>query len=184
MEALGGNPVGSATRPPAALTPSVQLAPTQSGTRPTVGAPGAETATTVTVAPTVMQTTTSIALPPPIQIPELPVQSSEELWREQQQSRQVFAEPRNYRTGTSNLWWYDPINSQHVVLGVISGDFAAQAEFVLEATGEQALEIPYRINQSYDLTALSPAIIERLGAAGYTEWVETYVLLDSGVVQQ
>ncbi len=113
---------------------------------------------------------------PPLIIAPTPERSNEQRWREQQADRQVLDPPHLYTTSAAELRWYDPLTQQHLVLGRISGDFLVQATFVLRAQGMPALEVPYRINASYGLTALSPAHIERLRAAGYVDWVETYVL--------
>ncbi|MFQ3660792.1 MAG: hypothetical protein SNJ69_00215 [Chloroflexaceae bacterium] len=113
---------------------------------------------------------------PPLTIPPTPERSNEQKWREQQADRQVLDPPHLYTTSVAELRWYDPLTQQHLVLGRISGDFLVQATFVLRTQGMPALEVPYRINVSYGLTALSPAHIERLRAAGYVDWVETYVL--------
>lgn len=93
----------------------------------------------------------------------------------------MLAAPHPYTTRNAELRWYDPLNQQHLVLGRISGDFLVQATFVLRNQGLPALEVPYRINVSYGLTALSPAHVERLKAAGYVDWVETYVLASPDV---
>lgn len=113
---------------------------------------------------------------PPLVIAPTPERSNEQKWRDQQADRQVLATPHLYTTRNAELRWYDPLNQQHLVLGRISGDFLVQATFVLRDQGLPALEVPYRINVSYGLTALSPAHVERLRAAGYVDWVETYVL--------
>jgi len=104
-------------------------------------------------------------------------QTNQERWRAQEREREVFEALRIYTTPSSQLWWYDPVNQQHVILGTISGNFEAQARFELYGQGVAALEVPYQINQSYGLTALSPALVERMQAAGYTEWLETYVFV-------
>lgn len=118
---------------------------------------------------------------PPLLVAPAPERSNEQRWREQQLDRQVLPAPRLYTTRNAELCWYDPLNQQHVVLGRIGGDFLVQATFVLRDQGLPALEVPYRINVSYGLTALSPAHIERLKAAGYVDWVETYVLASPDV---
>lgn len=114
--------------------------------------------------------------------PTLPRLTNEERWRAQQANREVFAAPQTYTTSGSQLWWYDPINQQHVVLGNFSGPFVAQARFQLVGQGGvAALEVPYQINESYGLTALSPALVQRLRDAGYEDWVETYIILSPDV---
>ncbi len=114
--------------------------------------------------------------------PTLPPLTNQERWRVQQANREVFETPQVYTTSGSQLWWYDPINQQHIVLGNFSGPFAAQAQFQLVGQGGvAALEVPYQINQNYGLTALSPALVQRLRDAGYEDWVETYVILSPDV---
>ncbi|MEI8165953.1 MAG: hypothetical protein WCG26_06225, partial [Chloroflexales bacterium] len=110
-----------------------------------------------------------------------PPPSNEERWRAQQIDRQPFPAPQAYTTTGSELWWYDPINQQSVILGRITGEFSAQAEFTLRGQGVPALEVPYQVNLSYGLTALSPALFDRIMAAGYSEWIETYVFSTPGV---
>lgn len=61
------------------------------------------------------------------------------------------------------------------------GDLQGQAEFTLRGQGVTALEVPYQVNVSYGLTALSPVVIDRIRAAGYSEWIETYVFLTPNV---
>lgn len=122
-----------------------------------------------------MATFPTLSLPTPEQL------SPEQRWRTQQHDRRPFEGPRPYYTPGSELWWYDPINQQSVILGRITGDFQGQAEFVLNGQGVPALEVPYQVNMSYGLTALSPVLLERIAAAGYTEWIETYVFLTPDV---
>jgi hypothetical protein len=94
----------------------------------------------------------------------------------------VFDGLRSYSTTGSELWWYDPVNQQHVILGRITGEFVAQAQFLPRGQGVSALEVPYQVNVSYGLTALSPAILERITQAGYAgDWIETYVFLSPDV---
>ncbi len=125
------------------------------------------------------------ALSPTITIvpPMLPSFTPEQRWRMQQRDRTVFETPQIYvARSQSKLWWYDPINQQHVLLGTFSGRFVAQASFYLPVKDNaEALEVPYEINRQYGLTALSPALVERMHAAGYTTWVETYVLVSSEI---
>lgn len=87
-----------------------------------------------------------------------------------------------YATSGSELWWFDPVNQQPVILGRIAGDFVAQAQFQLRGQGIPALEVPYQVNASYGLTALSPALLGRIEAAGFAgDWIETYVYLSPDV---
>lgn len=118
---------------------------------------------------------------PTLSLPTLTPVSNEERWRTRQEGREVYPELQGYRTTGSELYWFDPVNQQSLTLGVFTGEFVAQARFVLRGPGVEALEVPYQVNQSYGLTALSPAILERVRAAGYGDWIETYVVLAPNV---
>jgi hypothetical protein len=118
---------------------------------------------------------------PTLALPTLAPASNEERWRARQKGREVFAELQGYRTTGSELYWFDPLNQQSVALGVFTGEFVAQARFVMRGPEVEALEVPYQLNQSYGLTALSPAILERVRAAGYGDWIETYVVVTPNV---
>lgn len=118
----------------------------------------------------------------PLIVPTLPILTNEERWRAQELQRTIFDPPRLYTTTSSELWWFDPINQQHVILGTFAGDFLVQAQFTLRGQGVAALEVPYHVNLSYGLTALSPAIIARIAAAGSSEWIETYVFMTPNVL--
>lgn len=120
----------------------------------------------------------TLALPTPVPL------TNEERWRAQQIDRRPFESHRPYFTTGSELWWYDPVNQQSVILGRIAGDFSAQAEFTLRGQGVQALEVPYQVNLSYGLTALSPALLDRIKLAGNGEWIETYVFSTSNVTSR
>lgn len=157
------------------VAPSLPLQGMQLPTEPVAG-------TAITIATplaTVTSTPEEIVVSPTPQAP-----SNEQRWRAQQVNREVFDSPRIYSTPGSQLWWYDPINQQHVILGSFSGVFEAQARFELAGQGVEALEVPYRINQRYGLTALSPALVGRMQAAGYNDWVETYVLVSPDITRQ
>lgn len=188
-EAAGTFGVAATPTPAAAVaeTPAFESALPPPAEEPTPAAPPpaeeppAEEPTPA--APPPAEEPASVFAPPPTPTVEIIIElapavdlSSEERWRRQQLDRQPFAAIQTYYTNGSDLWWYDPINQQHVIVGTFDGQFAAQARFVLRDQGAAALEVPYRINQSYGLTAISPAIVERMRAAGYTEWVETYVI--------
>ena len=62
-------------------------------------------------------------------------------------------------------------------IGTISGEVPVQAEFLLRGAQQAALEVPYRINNDFGLTAISEAVRGRMEAAGYSQSVEAYVLL-------
>lgn len=137
--------------------------------------------------PTTIPTTTAIQQPSPTPAPtfELPTalpQTNEQRWRAQEIHRIVVEPKRTYTTSSSELWWFDPINQQHIILGAFTGDFLVQAQFTLRSQGIEALEVPYQVNKSYGLTALSPAILARVAAAGSGEWIETYVFMTPNVL--
>jgi hypothetical protein len=176
--------------PPAALpSATATLAdPTAQEVRPSPSAPGSLAPDPVTATPSIVTAPTApeappVATPPPLNLPTAPAPTNEERWRAQQQDRVLFGGLAPFYTSGSELWWYDPLNQQHVILGRITGDFNAQAQFVLHGQGVQALEVPYQVNVGYGLTALSPALLERIRAAGYeSEWIETYVFLTPNVL--
>ncbi len=189
MEALqtGERP---ATAPPSALALPPSLAPP---TLPPINTSASYAPDPATAAPTIPPTSSlptpsehAASVTPAQRLPLLVITASplsnEQRWRSQQIDRHSFENLRSFTTTGSELWWYDPLNQQSVILGRISGDFAAQAEFTLRGLGVPALEVPYQLNQGYGLTALSPALIERMHRAGYTEWIETYVFLTPDVV--
>lgn len=188
MEALQTT---QAPAPPAALptvpaivepSPVAGVAPTTPGSfapDPATAAPTTAPMPAAPVAPTSLPPAPSL---PPLNIPTVQPRTYEELWREQQVERTVFEAPRAYETSGAEIWWYDPVNGQGVALGTITGTFLAQAQFTLRGQNLPALEVPYQINQSLGLTAVSPAILQRIQAAGYTEWIETYVLITPNVI--
>jgi len=115
----------------------------------------------------------AVIIVPLTQIPE----TNEQRWRAQQLDRKINEPPRLYSVRTAAiLWWYDPLTSQSVPIGTIRGDFPVQAEFVLRDTQQAALEVPYRINNDFGLTAISDSVRERMQAAGYSQSVEAYIL--------
>lgn len=177
---------------PARPSPSLPVPPMAAGDAPTEATEALPVPTDLpfpnTIAPVETATPTleplPTATPEPaatIVAPTFPPLSNEERWRGQQVGRDVFAAPRAYTTTSSELWWYDPVNQQHVILGSFAGTFEAQARFTLLGQGVEALEVPYRVNQRYGLTALSPALVQRIAEAGYDEWIETYVFLTPNV---
>lgn len=192
MEALqstSGGPVARPAAPPSPTRPVATEAPVAGSMSPTV--PGSYAPDPATAAPTVAPTAlpglppAATAAPPPLPTLTLPtptVATNEERWRAQQIARSPFEGPRPFYTTGSELWWYDPVNQQSVILGRITGEFQGQAEFTLRGQGVAALEVPYQVNVSYGLTALSPVLLERIRAAGYTEWIETYVFLTPDVI--
>ena len=103
--------------------------------------------------------------------------TNEQRWRAQEQDRKVNDPPQIYIARSPvTLWWYDPLTTQSVPIGTISGEFPVQAEFILRGAQQAALEVPYRINIDFGLTAISEAVRERMQAAGYSQSVEAYVL--------
>jgi hypothetical protein len=159
------------------LTPGMVITPTDAAGQSVTALPPTSVVSATPVPPTVTPL-------PTLAVATIPTLTNEERWRAQQIDRVVFDAVRTYRTVGSELWWYDPINQQSLVLGSFSGDFVAQARFTLRGQGIAALEVPYRVNVSYGLTALSPAIRERIQAAGYEEWIETYVFVTPNVTEQ
>jgi hypothetical protein len=132
--------------------------------------PTAEATPAMTITATL---TPAVIVVPLTRLPE----TNEQRWRAQQQDRKVNDPARIYiAPNPVTLWWYDPLTSQSVTIGTISGEFPAQAEFTLHGTQQEALEVPYRINGDFGLTAISEAVRERMSAAGYSQSVEAYVL--------
>ncbi|WP_322513204.1 hypothetical protein [Chloroflexus sp.] len=176
-----------ATLPPLAQTLRATIAPTNSTPVQETSVPSVTktaTAALIVATPqpaTVAPPTPTIAPAPTLVLPTLPVLSNEERWRAQQLDRQIFPELRLYTTKRSELYWYDPINQQSVLIGIINGEFMAQAAFTFRENNQPALEVPYQINRSYGLSALSPTLIERIRTAGYSDWVETFVFLTPDV---
>ena len=152
---------------------------------PTGGAPLPTTMPRVTAAPlpTALPAPTSSPTPAVIVVPRTAVpQSPEERWRAQQLQRQPFDPPVPYvAAGETTLLWYDPLAGRAIEIGRLAGNFIVTAQFVLRDDNRPALEVPYRINQDYGLTAISPAAIQRMNAAGYTQSVEAYVLQTDAV---
>lgn len=193
MEALQNAPALEVSRPALIPTPTSSVtaeAPAASSTSPAM--PGSHAPDAATAAPTVAPMLPSpspvvTAAPSPAPLPTLSLPSPAPLsnvdrWRAQQNDRFPYEAPRPFYTTGTELWWYDPINQQSVILGRITGDFQGQAEFILRGQGVTALEVPYQVNVSYGLTAISPALLERIRAAGYTDWIETYVFLTPAVL--
>ncbi|HEU5011691.1 MAG TPA: hypothetical protein VFT66_04035 [Roseiflexaceae bacterium] len=153
-------------------TPEPSAEPTLAPTMPAVSA---------TITPTAL-------LPgrPTVQIvPHFPTLTNEERWRAQEENRTVFPQPRVYvAQRPTQLWWYDPLAGQSLPVGTLLGPFTAQAAFTFRPLNAPALEVPYRIDGDYGLTAIAPSVKQRMAAAGYAEFAETYVLLSDDVVQQ
>jgi len=165
LPSLTANGVPSAASPVQA-TPELATIPlTTALIEPTVGV-AATSAMSETLTPAV------------IVIPLTPApETNQQRWRAQQQDRKVNDPPRLYiALNPTTIWWYDPLTSQSVPIGTLSGEFPAQAEFTLRGQSQAALEVPYVINADFGLTAISEAVRERMKAAGYSQSVEAYVL--------
>ena len=100
----------------------------------------------------------------------------------QQIKRQVFDPNRMYIASSPvMLLWYDPLSDQTLEIGRLVGEFTAQAEFIFQPRNAMALEVLYHINQDYGLTAISPAVKQRMEAAGFAENVEAFVLQSDAI---
>lgn len=118
-------------------------------------------------------------------VPQLPALTNEQRWRAQQKDRDVFPAPRVYIAHRpTTLYWYDPLSAQSLTVGTLLGPFTAQAAFTFVPADAPALEVPYRINGDFGLTSIAPSVRERMAAAGYTEFVETYVLQSDAIERQ
>lgn len=121
----------------------------------------------------------SSPLPTPavVVIPQTAVPlNNEQRWRAQELERHVFDQQRLYIANDFvPLLWYDPITGQSVEIGTVRGEFLVQAQFIFRGNRQPALEVAYRINQDFGLTAISDAVRERMQAAGYTDSVEAYI---------
>jgi hypothetical protein len=96
--------------------------------------------------------------------------------------RRLFDSPRAYvARPPAMLLWYDPRTGQSLEIGTLLGEFQASAEFTLRGSDQLAIEVPYRINTDFGLTAISDALVQRMNEAGYPERVEAYVLLSDAV---
>ena len=169
------NSVPSAA-PSAQTTAELDAPPVATATlEPTMGSvPTATLEVAATPAQLIAATPTPAVIVVPLtRMPE----TNEQRWRAQQQDRKVNDPPRIYVVPSpTTLWWYDPLTSQSVLIGTISGEFPVQAEFLLRGAQQAALEVPYRINNDFGLTAISEAVRGRMQAAGYSQSVEAYVL--------
>lgn len=135
--------------------------------------------------PSVMAPTTISATPfDPLVVATVESIPVADRWRMQQSDRLVFDSMRYFMASSTQLWWYDPISQQYLIVGLLSGQFQVQAQFRLAGQEVTALEVPYEVNVSYGLTALSPALLERIAAVGYESgWIETYVFLAPDVIE-
>lgn len=125
--------------------------------------------------------TTVVSIQPQLR----PTPTNEERWAQEQLNRQAFGEERSYvASEATTLFWFDPRTSQVVPIGTLLGSFTATATFTWRANGEEALVVPYTINQSYGLTAISEALILRMHDAGFTDQVEAFVLVSNAIQPQ
>jgi hypothetical protein len=174
------------------MVPTMQTRTSTSTSNVTTIAEGFSQQPTVssTVGPTSVETTLAPTLvtPGPRSTPteEAPIAvipatsgplTNEQRWRAQQLDREVFDPRRIYvATDPVQLMWFDPLTGQSLEVGTVLGEFTTQAQFVFRPRNVSALEVPYRINQDFGLTAISPAVKQRMTNAGYTESVETYII--------
>jgi hypothetical protein len=178
-----------AAGPPTA-SPAIEATPAtaDAGTVPTANQPieatqAAPATPTVSAAPTIPAPIPP-ATPAVVVIPQTAIPlNNEQRWRAQQIDRQPFDQQRLYIANTDvALLWYDPMTGQSLEIGTIRGEFPAQAQFILRNDRHPALEVPYRINQDFGLTAISEAVRARMKTAGYTESVEAYIERTEAVV--
>lgn len=168
-----------ATRTPL-VTMTARPAPGATATIPAVTRPALPAASATATTPPVTATPSPVVQIVPETARPL---TSEERWRAEQLDREVLDPPRLYRaTRRVTLFWYDPATGQALEIGTLMGDFPVQARFRLRASGAAALEVPYRINNDFGLTAISEAVRLRMEAAGYTISVEAF-LLESDAIQ-
>jgi len=182
MMAGGGQPlqINTPTSPLTAQTagPPTQLSPAD--TAPATADAGTTPTASQLIEATQAAPTTSApptAIPAVVVIPQTAVPlNNEQRWRAQQLDRRIFDQQRLYIANNNvALLWYDPTTGQSLEIGTIRGEFPAQAQFVLRSDQRPALEVPYRINQDFGLTAISEAVRARMRAAGYTDSVEAYI---------
>lgn len=153
-------------------------APTDISTATTALVPSIPSNPTAQTPEVVQPTTPQVVIIPATQV----ALSNNERWRQQETNRQPLPQPQTYVTTGTTLYWYDPVNQQALEIGTFSGTFEVLATFELRSTGQPALEVLYEVNKRYGLTAVSPAIVERIRAAGYTDGViDTYVIVDTTI---
>jgi hypothetical protein len=175
------------TAGPPTASPAIN-ATANAGTTPTANQPIETTqvapATPAVVAAPTIPAPTPPATPEVVVIPQTAVPlNNEQRWRSEQLERQPFDQQHLYIANTNvALLWYDPMTGQSLEIGTIRGEFPAQAQFILRNDRRPALEVPYRINQDFGLTAISEAVRARMKAAGYTDSVEAYIEQTEAVV--
>lgn len=178
---IGAGGAPAATRVPAAPTSTI-APPTAAAAQPTT-AP-APTPAPPTLAPTALPTPAPSPPPTIVIIPRTAAPlTNEQRWRARQADRQVLDPWQIYVAQRPvSLLWFDPLSGQSLEIGKLLGPFPAQARFILRDDNLPALEIPYRINTDFGLTAISEALKRRMQDAGYTESVEAYIV-ESDAVQ-
>lgn len=146
------------TSAPAETTADPNSLPPADGAPTTPPAPPAS--------PTIDPTLADVQLPVPADL--------EARWRDMQIERATF-DPQVYTTpGYQIVWWFDPVYGQIVPIGQLRGDFTVQATFRIKGNWLTALEIPYHINQEYEIV-VPEAILQRMRDAGKTEWAEVFI---------
>ncbi len=111
--------------------------------------------------------------------------SNEQRWRIQQRDREVLSPVQIYTIqGQAALLWYDPLASQVIEIGLVHGSVPVQARFNYLPYQAAAIEIPYRINVDFGLTSISDAAVERMRQAGYTESVESFIIITDSIRPQ
>ena len=111
--------------------------------------------------------------------------SNEERWRMQQLNRTVLNPVQMYTIqGQAALLWYDPLSSQAIEIGLVRGSIPVQARFDYRPYQAAAIEVPYRINGDFGLTSISDAVVQRMRQAGYTETVESFIIVTDSIQPQ
>ena len=166
-----GQPIGS----PAAVEPTVAGGAVQPtaipDAQPTTVPDAQPTAAPVPPAPAADPTVN-----PALANVQLPTAADlEQRWREMQVQREPFDAPRTFVSpGFQVVWWFDPLFGQIVPIGELRGEFVAQARFRIKGQWIGALELPYNVNQMYEITVPDP-ILKRMQAAGKGEWAEVFI---------
>lgn len=181
---------------PLQLKPSAGRATPTAPRRTASAAPG-ETATPAAPAPpsptaeaSPAEPSPSPAPPSPTAAPASPVatlttEQRQHAWAAEQVDRVEFPSPQTYLAQQPvELRWFDPRSGQSLLVGRLIGEFPAQATFRLRSSGLPALAVQYTVDQSFGLTAISPALKTRMQAAGITETAETYVLVSTDIAQK
>jgi hypothetical protein len=168
--------------------PAITAVPSSGGATPSQAAPPSSYPATPEASPAPASPTAAEASPAPAPASPAATLTGEQLqaiWRAEQAERVDFAPPRTYLAQQPvELRWLDPRSGQSLVVGRLIGEFPAQATFKLRSSGLPALLVVYTIDQSFGLTAISPALKTRMRAAGIADTAETYVLLSTDIAQK